>query len=196
MKTPHGSANPGGFDYEGWLFRQGIGATATVRESARCDQGGGSALLRMRQTAVDQMQGWLPDHPGRGLFKALTLGDTSGLSDDEWNVFRVTGTTQIFAISGFNIGLVAGIAFFLFRWLWVLWPRLCLWLPAQKAGMLGAVAVAMLYALLAGWEPPVQRAFLMLLFITAAAWFNRLHQPSHVLALAWWVILLLDPLAI
>lgn len=31
LRPPHGSVNPGGFDYEGWLFRQGIGATATVR---------------------------------------------------------------------------------------------------------------------------------------------------------------------
>lgn len=196
LKTPHGSANPGGFDYEGWLFRQGIGATATVRASERCSAGDGSALLRTRQTIADQMQAWLPDHAGLGLFKALTLGDTSRLSDDDWNVFRVTGTTHLVAISGFNIGLVAGIAFLLFRWLWVLWPRLSLWLPAQKAGMVGAVIVALLYALLAGWEPPVQRAFLMLLFITVAAWMHHLHQPSQVLALAWWVILLMDPLAI
>jgi competence protein ComEC len=177
------------------LFRQGIGAVATVKQAERCS-GDGYALLRTRQAIADQMQAWLPNHPGLGLFKALTLGDTSSLNDDDWNVFRVTGTTHLVAISGFNIGIVAGLAFFLFRWLWVLWPRLCLWLPAQKAGMAGAVIVALLYSLLAGWEPPVQRAFLMLLFVTVAAWVNRLHQPSQVLALAWWAILLMDPLAI
>lgn len=195
LKAPHGSANLGGFDYEGWLFRQGIGAVATVKEAERCSEGG-DALLRTRQAIADHMQAWLPNHPGLGLFKALTLGDTSSLSDDDWNVFRVTGTTHLVAISGFNIGIVAGFAFLLFRWLWVLWPRLCLWLPAQKAGMVGAVVVALLYSLLAGWEPPVQRAFLMLLFVTAAVWMNRLHQVSKVLALAWFVILLMDPLAI
>ena len=195
LKAPHGSANPGGFDYEGWLFRQGIGAVATVKQAERCSSGG-DVLLRARQAIADNMQTWLPQHPGLGLFKALTLGDTSHLSDDDWNVFRVTGTTHLVAISGFNIGIVAGFAFFLFRWLWTLWPRLCLRWPAQKAGMVGAVVVALLYSLLAGWEPPVQRAFLMLLFVTVAAWMNRLHQVSKVLALAWFVILLMDPLAI
>jgi competence protein ComEC len=195
LKAPHGSANPGGFDYEGYLFRQGIGATATVKEAVPC-VGSGEWLLRTRQSIADRMQSWMPDHPGLGLFKALTLGDTSGLSRDDWAVFRVTGTTHLVAISGFNIGIAAGCAFFLFRWLWVLWPRLCLWLPAQKAGMAGAVVVALFYALLAGWEPPVQRAFLMLLFITVAVWRNRLHQLSHVYALAWLVILLMDPFAV
>ena len=32
LKRPHGFANLGGFDYEGWLFRQGIGATGYVRQ--------------------------------------------------------------------------------------------------------------------------------------------------------------------
>ncbi|MEZ5476545.1 MAG: ComEC/Rec2 family competence protein [Thiolinea sp.] len=33
-KRPHGLLNPGGFDYETWLFSQRIGATAYVREHA------------------------------------------------------------------------------------------------------------------------------------------------------------------
>ncbi|GAB1368922.1 hypothetical protein MASR1M42_14730 [Azonexus hydrophilus] len=31
LKKPHGSANPGGFDYEMWLFERGIRATGYVR---------------------------------------------------------------------------------------------------------------------------------------------------------------------
>jgi len=34
LKPPHGFSNPGGFDYEGWLLRQGIGATGYVRRAA------------------------------------------------------------------------------------------------------------------------------------------------------------------
>ncbi|MGH8456910.1 MAG: DNA internalization-related competence protein ComEC/Rec2, partial [Stenotrophobium sp.] len=196
LRTPHGSSNPGGFDYEGWLFRQGIGATATVREAQLCSDHGGYALLKARQSLLDQFHLWLPEHPMLGLFTALTLGDQSAISGADWDVFRVTGTTHLVAISGFNIAIIASFAFFLFRWLWSLWPRLCLLLPAQKAGMLAAALLAFIYALLAGWEPPVQRAALMLLFVAAAAWSGRIHRPSRVLALAWLAILLLDPLAV
>lgn len=33
LKPPHGFMNPGGFDYEAWLFQQGIHATGYVRKS-------------------------------------------------------------------------------------------------------------------------------------------------------------------
>ena len=34
LKPPHGFMNPGGFDYEGWLFQHGVHATGYVRKSA------------------------------------------------------------------------------------------------------------------------------------------------------------------
>ncbi len=33
LKRPHGLFNPHGFDYEKWLFHQGIGATGYVRQA-------------------------------------------------------------------------------------------------------------------------------------------------------------------
>lgn len=36
LKRPHGNANPGGFDYELWLFEQGIRATGYVSNDADC----------------------------------------------------------------------------------------------------------------------------------------------------------------
>lgn len=35
LKRRNGFANPGGFDYEGYLFRQGIGATGYIRNDER-----------------------------------------------------------------------------------------------------------------------------------------------------------------
>lgn len=215
MKTPHGSLNPGAFDYEAWLFRQGIAATGIVREAQRCagqdaqvrrgdrdvalraaDDANDYRVLRLRQSLIDQLKAWLPEHPALGLVVALTVGDPSMLHSADWQVFRLTGTTHLVAISGFNIAIIAGVAFVIFRWLWVLWPPLCLRLPAQKAGMMGAAVSALLYALLAGFEPPVMRAVIMLWIILAAAWAHRLSQSARVLALAWFVILLLGPFAI
>jgi competence protein ComEC len=195
LRTPHGSLNPGGFDYEGWLFRQGIGATATVREGQRCEARG-SAVLAARQRVAERIRAALPPGPAAGVLAAITVGDTSGIAAADWELFRRTGTTHLVAISGFNIAIVAGVAFFLCRWAWALVPALCLWLPAQRAGLLGAALVAGGYALLAGFEPPVQRAALMLWLLLAAAWFDRLSRPSRVLALAWVVLLAADPLGV
>jgi len=196
MRTPHGSLNPGGFDYEGWLFRQGIGATATVRSAERCAFPRRDRILEARQAIVEDIGRALPEHPALAFVTALAVGDDSGFTDADWDAFRATGTGHLVAISGFNIAIVAGAAFFLWRWLWALWPPLCLVLPAQRAALLGAAVVSGLYALLAGFEPPVQRAVLMLWIVLGAAWLHRLTQPSRVLALAWLAVLALDPLAI
>src|SRR5690349_1653924 len=195
VRTPHGSLNPGGFDYEAWLFRQGIGATATVRAAQRCEAPG-DAVLAARQRISWALRDALQDRPAAGLLAALSVGDDSGISRADWELFRLTGTTHLVAISGFNIAIVAGVAFFLCRWVWALWPALCLSLPAQRAGLLGAALLSGVYALLAGFEPPVQRAALMLWIVLAAVWLHRGSQPSRVLAIAWLAVLLPDPLAI
>jgi len=196
VRAPHGSLNPGGFDYEGWLFRQGITATATVRDGEPCDTQGGSWLLHARQRLTDDLVRWIPDPTARALIAALTTGDQSGLTDHDWDVFRVTGTSHLVAISGFNIAIIAGFAFFVFRWLWSASTRLCERLPAQRAGLIGSVIVAGVYAGLAGFEPPVARAWLMVLVVLLAALAHRPVGATRVLALAWLAILFGDPFAV
>ncbi len=196
LRTPHGSLNPGGFDYEAWLLRGGIGATATVREARPCAERPGLPVLRLRQRIVERLQAALGDTRAAALVAALTVGDTSGLRHADWQRFRLTGTTHLIAISGFNLAIVAGFVFLLLRWSWSFWPRLCLWVPAQRVGLYGSGAAAVVYALLAGFEAPVTRALIMLLVLIAAAVTHRLHQPSRALAYALGLILLLDPFAV
>lgn len=195
LRTPHGSLNPGGFDYEAWLLRQGVGATATVRDAQACASPPGYRVLRLRQHIVDRLRGVLGDTRAAALAAALIVGDTSALRDVDWQRFRVTGTTHLVAISGFNLAIVAGFAFVLLRWAWALWPRLCLWVPAQRVALYGSGLAAAAYALLAGFEAPVTRALIMLLVLITAAAAHRLHEPTRALAYAWGLILLLDPFA-
>lgn len=196
MRTPHGSFNPRAFDYEGWLYQRGIAATATVKQGERCADDDPPRLLRWRQALRERLAQWLPEHPGLPLVAALSLGDSSGFRDADWDAFRLTGTSHLVAISGFNVAIVSGLAFLIFRWLWSLIPRAPLWLPAQKVGLIGAALCGLAYALLAGWESPVQRAALMLLALLLAAAFDRLGQPSRVLALVWSLMLVFDPPAV
>lgn len=196
LKSPHGSQNPEGFDYEGWLFRQGIGANATVRAAERCEAGGFYPVLRLRQGIRDRIETALPASAARAVLIALVLGDSSALRDADWDAFRLTGTSHLVAISGFNLAIVAGFVFFLLRWSWAAWPSFTRWLPAQKAAALGAALIATFYALLAGFEPPVTRALVMLLIGLIAVFIHRSAHPFRVLALAWGVILLADPFAV
>nr|WP_241696290.1 DNA internalization-related competence protein ComEC/Rec2 [Solimonas terrae] len=196
LRAPHGSLNPGGFDYEGWLFRQHLGATATVRDAEPCGVSSGYRVLKLRQAWSTQVDRALGQRPGAALLKALTIGATSDLRDADWDAFRMTGTTHLIAISGFNLALVAGFAFFLLRWGWASWPRASLWLPAQRFALIGSALLASLYALLAGFEPPVARSLFMLLVLALAALTHRLAQTGHALAFAWLAIVVVDPSAV
>lgn len=196
LRAPHGSLNPGGFDYEGWLFRQHLGATATVREAQPCGSSPGYGILKLRQAWSTRVDAVLGPRPGGALLKALTIGATADLSDSIWEALRLTGTTHLIAISGFNLALVAGFAFFVLRWLWALVPRACLWIPAQRFALAGAGLIAAGYALLAGFEAPVTRALFMLLVLLFAALLYRPAEVGRTLALAWLVIVIADPFSL
>jgi competence protein ComEC len=152
--------------------------------------------LRLRQAIVERLQVWLADDPALPFVAGLAAGDRSQLSEADWAVFRITGTSHLMAIAGLHIGMVVTAVFFAARWFWALVPWLCLRLPAQKAGMLAAVAAAGGYALLSGFEPPAQRALLMLLLGFLALWTERPADLPRMLALAWIAIVAANPLAL
>ena len=57
LKRPHGFSNPGGFDYERWLFQRGIQATGYVRSKADNRRLGPAAaypLARLREGVVGE----------------------------------------------------------------------------------------------------------------------------------------------
>lgn len=197
MRTPRGSFNPGGFDYEGWLLRERIAATASVVGAEACAGAvpAGQPIQRLRQRIVDDIESALGPGQAAALIGALAVGHTSGLRDADWRRFRESGTTHLIAISGFNLAIVSGFVFLLLRWSWTLWPRLCLYVPAQRVALIGSGLFAVFYTALAGFEAPVLRALIMLLLLIVAALLNRLQQPTRVLAYAWGLILLFDPFA-
>ncbi len=200
LKRPHGFANPGGFDYEQWLFQQGIRATGYVRgmEANRYlgEDGAGSALLRLRARIGDLIRRAVPDAEEAALLSALVIGDRGGISREAWQAFTRTGTNHLIAISGLHIGMVAGIIYFLLSGIWRRLPGLALRFPAPQAAAVGALAAAAGYAALAGFAIPTQRALIMLAVLFGALLLKRVSRPFHSLALALFLVLLLDPLAV
>ncbi len=190
LKRPHGFMNPGGFDYEAWLLQKRIRATGYVREGKRLGPPSGHAVHRLRQAlgaAIGEALG-----PQAPLIKALVLGDRSGLSEGQWQVLRATGTAHLMAISGLHVGLVAGLAYALVGFLWRLFPRGMLLVPAPRVAASGALLAAAAYAALAGFSIPTQRALVM---VGAVLWGRRAFS-GHTLALALFGVLLWDPLAV
>lgn len=199
LKRPHGALNDVGFRYEDWLFRKGYRATGSVRRVAadatvpclaQCHyhvaHAGLARWVEQRFAGADHLP----------LMRSLLVGDRGHLDASHWQVLQATGTVHLVAISGLHLGLIALGTGFLAR-------RLLLLLPVGRFGELGRRRVlfalisgcCLLYALMAGFTVPTQRALVMVL---VGGWLLLLAQQSPAWQGWGWalaVVLLLDPFA-
>ncbi|MCK9282805.1 MAG: DNA internalization-related competence protein ComEC/Rec2 [Rhodocyclaceae bacterium] len=202
LKRPHGNLNPHGFDYEGWLFEQGIRATGYVRPKASYQRLDAfvpsfrSAIERLRENIRGRFQAMLPDAPYVGILVALAVGDQRAIDPGQWQVFARTGLTHLLSVSGLHITMVAGLAYALVNALWRRSRRLPLRWPAQQAAALGGMLAALAYCLLAGFAVPAQRTLYMLGVVGLALIVRRTLATRRVLAAALGLVLLLDPWAV
>jgi competence protein ComEC len=131
-----------------------------------------------------------------GLLRALVLGDRTGISTQQWALFSATGTNHLMVISGLHIGFVALSAY----WLVNLGSRASTWFllrcPAQRAGAMAAIIAALIYAMLAGFSLPTQRALVMVTVLMSGNLLGRRIVPSYSLLLAATLILIREPLSV
>lgn len=208
LRRPHGYQNPGGFDYEAHLFEQRIRATGYVREkdsyrklSGLEEEAGafahaGYRLNRFRQNLSIRIASLLPAQPFAGMITAFANGDDKAVTGAHWEVLSRTGTIHLVAISGMNIGLIAGIVYFLARVLWSMPAVTLLIAPATRVAAIVAFLAATGYAALAGFAIPTQRALAMLAVVLVGSLLGRRTAPSVLLAASLFVVLLIDPLSV
>ncbi len=202
LRPPHGFANPGGFDYEAWLFQQAISATGYVRAHADNHllqaNSGRQRLQQLRyqlsQTLTTPAATAVLHYPH--LLRALTIGDGSGISDAEWQLFAATGTTHLLVISGSHVALIVLLLYAIGYWLGSRWHWLLLHMPATWPATAIAVAGAWIYTGLAGFTLPAQRAWVMAAVVLLSRLWRRQVLSWHCLVLALAVVLAWDPLSI
>jgi competence protein ComEC len=99
------------FSYRDYLARQGIQAYMRDAEVTYL-AGGGNPILRLtfelRHFSRRLLHRFYPD-PQASLLAGILLGDEGGLTEAWQRAFKVTGTSHIIAISGFNIAIIVGI---------------------------------------------------------------------------------------
>lgn len=199
LKRPHGSINPGGFDYEAWLFRQGVDASGYVREDSNNVRLAPAGLRgwdsQLREWVDALLAPYLSQRRHAGLMRALIIGESSQLTPDDWALFGATGTIHLMVISGLHIALVAFCCYQLGWWAgrYLLTPML-LW-PATTIAVWSALLGATLYTVLAGFALAAVRALIMTAIWMVAKLLRRELDPWFGFVLALWLVLLIDPLA-
>jgi len=214
LKAAHGNLNPRGFDYELWLWEQGIRATGTVRAGASHP-----APLRLAQTLRHPLEWWRQSVRDRlqtrlgvtapacqagqnvgGIVVALVTGDQAAIDRSDWDVFRATGVAHLMSISGLHVTMFAWLAAMAVGWCWrrsALWGfKGALHWPAPQVGAVAGLVLAVLYAAFSGWGVPAQRTVWMLGVVVLLRLSARQWSAALVCLLAAAVVLALDPWAL
>lgn len=204
MHVPETYRDPGAWSHADELLTEGIGVQANVKASAIRRTGSQPGSWHCRTFAAQawasrHLQDFVASSANRSLpaftrlreedaamLQAMLFGDRTLLSHPLREGFERTGTFHLFVVSGLHVAIVAGALFWVLRKL-----RLPLGLAT-----LTTVALTGGYALLTGFGPPVQRAFLMSAAYLIARWLGRERSPLNALGAAVLAVLLLDPRAL
>jgi len=182
--------NPGQYDWRAALARQQIYTVMTVRPYqgvARLGPFRGQWWVRLIYAWRHRLEAAIAaafDADHAGLMRALVLGQRVSLEESLKRAFVETGTMHLVVVSGFNVGLIAGILELFLR---------LLGLPFRARLILSGVCLGG-YCLLTGMQPPVMRATLMAWTVLGAWWIDRAINWPNILAAAAIAILLLNPL--
>ncbi|WP_088329038.1 DNA internalization-related competence protein ComEC/Rec2 [Lacimicrobium sp. SS2-24] len=193
LKPPHGSVNLGGFNYQRWLFANGIKATGYVVQQTSNELIGGS--ISLRQQLRDNLAALELKH-GAWL-QALTLGYRGALEAEDWQLVQQTGVAHLIAISGLHLGIISGLSLSVLVWTSARVVRG----SSEHANLLkwsmgGALIVAAGYAALAGFSLPTARAWVMLALVTWLWLSDRHWRPRQIVLSTLLIFILLFPLSL
>ena len=197
LHRPQTKRNPGGFDYQAYLSRQGIVGIIDTKGIVRIGEQGGFPPLRWIETLRIRTERLIDNiytqtevetpslEPSlhAQLLKGILLGKRSDVPTETLDLFRNSGTFHVLAVSGLHVGLVALFCYFgfsLFRF-------------PQKILCLLTIIAVLIYACLIGFRPSVFRASLMAILFLFATLIDRDADLFNLLSFAALVLLLLNP---
>jgi competence protein ComEC len=201
LDRPRTFHNPGSFDYPAFLARQNIWITGRISSPLHIYH------LQQQPTLRHQVR-YLPEQLRArissfieqaaapeisGVYKALLIGDSSGISQEIMEAFKGSGCMHILSISGAHLSILATFLFFTLYWLLRRSEYLILHYPVKKIAAGLCLVPLAIYTLLAGANTPVVRSLIMVTVFMAALCADKRKGLFTSLALAALLILIWDP---
>ncbi|MFC4766304.1 DNA internalization-related competence protein ComEC/Rec2 [Effusibacillus consociatus] len=156
LAEPSPQRNPGGYDDQQYLERQGIHARLSVRNPDQIQKIGtdttlyGLTIAPLREHTWDVLYKLFPKGEAE-LAGGLVMGFASDLPEQWESAFEMLNVTHILAASGMNVGLIAGTLFYFTKQLRM---------PKRFANI-SVISTILIYTMLSGAGPSVVRASLM-----------------------------------
>lgn len=191
LRKPQGRRNPRGFDYRGYLEKQGIFYTVNVSESQV--ELIGTKPFKWPYSWIIAVHNWLKSimeknlrEPVLALVKSMIIGDKGGLPYRLRDEFSKTGLAHILAISGLHVGYIVLALSAVQRFLK---------LPPKIAFLAQALFLGF-YCLLVGGAASAIRAAIMAIIVMGGRLLGRRPDPVNSMALAALIVLIFRPLDI
>lgn len=192
IQRPKNQGNPYEFDYETYLYHQGISGTAyaysghwmkseriptlTLKQRA----------LAIRERMMEQFRVWGVDQEQLPVISALTLGCKRELEEEVREIYADAGISHVLALSGMHIGIVWLLLDFLLR-------PLMLARGGRWVKSLLSISLLWLFAFVVGLEASVVRAVVMCMLMELARLSGRKSLSMNTLAIAALAMLIYRP---
>ncbi len=179
------------FDYKKYLERKNIFFNVYVDASnVRILNNGENSVMKylwdLRDFLKKVLNKFVPNNEAKAMLKGLLLGDKTDIAPELIQQYNAVGAAHVLAISGLHVGI-----------LFLLFSRLFGFLKKRKWSRYFYYALLMLviwtYAGITGFSASVSRASIMFSCILIAEWINRKNNIYNTLAIAAFILLLINP---
>lgn len=202
LRAPRGFGNPTSFDRPRWMLVNGFGASCRV-VSATQDTQDRFSVDRLRDQVGSAVTAALDENRSKALLKTLMIADKRSLAPEQREHLRHAGLAHIAAISGLHISIAAAVGgalgyliALITAWsIAVLSSRPRSGPDPTKVAIVFGLALAFIYAVLAGLPLSAQRALIAFAAISVYGLLGRSVPLGHGIATALVAILVFDPLA-
>lgn len=153
------------------------------------------ALNTLRRQITQYIGAILPPEQS-GVADAILIGEKSAIPTQTINNYRDSGLAHFLSVSGLHLGAIAGLVFFLIRFLLALFPAFALRHDIKKIAAVTAILFSAFYLLISGMAIPAQRAFIMTTVVLVGVIFNRQAISLRMVSFAALAVLIIAPQAL
>lgn len=179
--------------YDGFLRRQGFVGTCKIKYATPPLSRNESYIQILRRKIKLLTEGILGQGEVSGLPLSTSLGIKDVLSSRTEDEFRRTGLSHVLVVSGYQVTLVYGSVMAIFLSIFSRIGSLVRRFPAYSLAVMPALAVTGGFVLLVEPDGPVLRAWLALLIMAVARFFEVGRNGAHTLLVGLTFMALVSP---